>query len=211
MGDPSDLRFVPASIANIPIDWSRVPEASKKKLCQNWGYDWENEVERPLPTTVADLAKWFDETKFFGYFEPSVCTILMDISEFGFPDYARQVGPRFYMKYLQQIWFLLFTPGKRDCIVGYSDDITDDEDREDGESERRAAAKEVGLAQEFDVKLEQDVLGGRASFVSFTKKLGGWNASMMEANLQFAQYVEAMLALPSGHPAQKALFSNMFG
>lgn len=32
MGDPSDHRFVPPSIANTPIDWSRVPEATKKQL-----------------------------------------------------------------------------------------------------------------------------------------------------------------------------------
>jgi len=32
---------------------------------------------------VGELAKWFDESKFFGYFGPKLCTIIMDISEFG--------------------------------------------------------------------------------------------------------------------------------
>ena len=57
MGTPSYLCLVPASIANIPIDWTRVLESSKKKLLEGWAYDWENGVDRPLLTTVADLAK----------------------------------------------------------------------------------------------------------------------------------------------------------
>src|SRR6266704_81955 len=98
MGDFSYLRFVPASIANIPIDWTCVPEASKKKILE-WAYDWKYNVNRPLPTTVGDLAKYFDESKFFGYFEPDLCTLLMDISEFGLqaaPGQFRRAGPRLY-------------------------------------------------------------------------------------------------------------------
>ena len=41
--------------------------------------------------TVADLAKMFDKSKFFGYFEMNLCTLLMDISEFGFQATPDQV------------------------------------------------------------------------------------------------------------------------
>jgi len=84
MGDRSTLRLVPTSSASIPIDWSRVPEKMKKFLLERWGYDQENEVESPqLPATIGDLAKMFDESKFFGYMGPELCTLLLDISEFG--------------------------------------------------------------------------------------------------------------------------------
>ena len=141
----SYLRFVPASMANTPIDWSRVPEGSKKFLRK---YEWQ-----PLPTTVADLAKMLDETKFFGYFDSGLCTVIMDISEFGLqaaPDQVMRAGPRFYMKYLGEIWVLLFTPGKRDCIVGHSDDIRDEDEELEDE----------------DVRLEQDILRGMARLSS---------------------------------------------
>lgn len=82
MGDFSYLRYLPPSEANIPIDWSRIPEASKEFLL-SWAYDWKKRVTRPLPATIADLAKWFDKSKFFGYFESKLCTAIMDISEFG--------------------------------------------------------------------------------------------------------------------------------
>src|SRR5258705_850198 len=109
MGDPSYLRYVPPSVANIPINWSRVPEASKEHLLL-WAYDWEKQVNRPLPETIADLAKWFDKSKFFGYFRPELCIAIMDISEFGLKpaeleDLGIPVGPRFYMKYLKQVWY----------------------------------------------------------------------------------------------------------
>ena len=43
MGHFSFLRFVPASIANTPIHWTRVPEGSKKSL----GH-WKHIYESPL-------------------------------------------------------------------------------------------------------------------------------------------------------------------
>jgi hypothetical protein len=203
MGDPSDLRFMPASMANIPIDWSRIPEASKKKMLE-WAFDWDNEVTRPLPPTIADLAKMLDGKKFFGYFRPSVCTLIMDISEFGLqaaPVDVMGAGPRFYMKYTAQVWFLLFTPGKRECISGYSHDIPfkDEEDEQ--------AAEDAVLAQEFDVRLEREVSRG---LVGVTKDLGGWYASTLEDDLEVAQLTEAIMTLPRSHPAYKALYANMF-
>ncbi len=158
MGDFSYLLLVPTSVANIPIDWSRVPEASKEKLLQ-WAYDWDNlGVARPLPATIEDLAKMLDESKFFGYFEPDVCIMLMDISEFGLEEKSPlghiKAGPRFYMKYLEQVWFLLFTPGKRDCIIGHSRDIiTKDSDEDDSEEDYM----ENGDDTEDDTEDEADI------------------------------------------------------
>jgi hypothetical protein len=125
MGAPTSLRFVSASGSTTPINWARVPEASKKFLVDS--YDWKRDEDEPLPETVADLAELFDETKFFGYFEPNILTALMDISEFGLQAAAPtipsivQLGPRFYMFYHDELWFFLFESGTRDCISGYSD------------------------------------------------------------------------------------------
>jgi hypothetical protein len=186
------------------------------------------------------------------------------------------------MKYLEQVWFLLFTPGERDCVMGYSHDIVvpdeeDDEDMgdedigdakgnkdelkdlqdeadiheqgevkgkekedkgdeevkgvkqdkeemedeedeeeeeidedEDYEPEQRGAAEETALAQQFDVTLEQEVSRGMAVVVKISNKLGGWSASMLEDNLMFAQYAEAVMTLPTSHPAYRTLISNVF-
>jgi hypothetical protein len=63
-----DLLFIPALSTSTPIDWTRVPEASKKFLLNGWGYNWETKSDRPLPATVGDLANMFSNSKFFGYF-----------------------------------------------------------------------------------------------------------------------------------------------
>jgi hypothetical protein len=73
------------------------------------------------------------------------------------------VGPRFYMNYLDRVWFLLFAPGTRDCILGYSDNITrkigvDDDDDTYRKKAAEMAADETAMAQEFDVKLKREVL-----------------------------------------------------
>jgi hypothetical protein len=44
----------------------------------------------------------------------------MDINEFGLQPSPGPAGPRFYMKYLEQTWYLLFVPGTRDCIVDHN-------------------------------------------------------------------------------------------
>ena len=132
MGDFSYLRYVPPSVADIPIDWSRVPKETKEHMAL-WAYDWKKKATRPLPVTIKELADWFDQSKFFGYFDPKLCKVVMDISEFGLKGKGGfHVGPRFYMKYLEQVWYLLFTPGERDCVMGYSHDIivSDSEDDE---------------------------------------------------------------------------------
>jgi hypothetical protein len=218
MGDPSSLRFIPASGSTTPINWARVPEASKKALLDSYGYDWENDMTKPLPETVADLAKMFDETKFFGYFKPDILTALMDISEVGLEaatptgQSVVQVGPRFYMTYVDQVWFFLFAPGKRDCIVGYSDRIARETEQDyDDAVFAKMAADETAMAKEFDVKLEQEVSRGMARLVRHTEKLGGWKASTAQSNLEFSQYADAIMGLPGSHPMHRALVNNILG
>ena len=84
--------------------------------------------EGTLPPTIGDLAKLFDETKFFGYMDEELCTLLMDVSEFGLSG-ATGPPPRFYMKQLKQVQFVLFSPGNRGCISGGKDATWDDEAR----------------------------------------------------------------------------------
>jgi hypothetical protein len=220
MGDPSNILYVPASSATVPIDWTRVPEASKKALLEGYGYNWEG-VQMPLPATIGDLAKMFDEKKFFGYYRPELCTLLMDISEFGLqtaPGPGKQPGPRFYMTYIEEVWFLLFAPGTRDCISGYSEKVEwktydgDDPDEEgffDDDEMERVQAEKLAMAQKFDVKLEREVKRGADVMVDITHKLAGWDATMMQGDLQFSQYASAILTLPRSHPANQGLMQSV--
>jgi hypothetical protein len=147
----------------------------------------------------------------------------MDISEFGLQAAAgpgMQFGPRFYTKYLEQVWFILFMPGKRDCISGYSHDIierydhheeaknkdnddNDDEgeeknDNDDGEGEnddeyaRYEEEEKRIVAKTFDLMLTQEISKGAADFVDVTKKLCGWESTMLHDDLELARYFEAV-------------------
>jgi hypothetical protein len=212
MGDPSMLRYIPASAATIPINWARVPEATKKALLESYGRDWENGTTKPLPETIADLAKMFDESKFFGYFLYDILTVLMDISEFGIQAATptgptSQVGPRFYMTYVDEVWFFLFAPGKRDCIIGHGGRITRKTKDYD-----EWAAEETAIAKEFDVKLEWAVSRGMATpiLVNYNKKLGGWEASTAQSTLEYSQYTDAIMKLPTTHPAYRDLIRDLY-
>jgi hypothetical protein len=213
MGNPSYLRFIPASVLKTPINWTNVPEASKKALTQSYAYNWEKDVPKRLPKTIAGLAKLFNETKFVGYFTSDILIALMDISEFGLKatnptgQSLAQVGPRFYMTYVDQVWFILFQPGKRDCILGSSDHITSKTKPIDFDQQ---AADEVAIAKEFDPKLVQEVSRGMGRLVKLTGKLGGWKASMVQSELETSQYADAMMQLPSSHPAHRAFMDVMF-
>ncbi|KAF8344453.1 hypothetical protein F5887DRAFT_1062099 [Amanita rubescens] len=167
-----------------PINWARVPEASKKYLLDQYGYDWETEATKPLPETVADLAKMFDETKFFGYFVPELLTALMDISEFGL-EAATPTGRSIF-----QVGPLIELPKSQDY------------------DEEKMVANETAIAKEFDVKLERDVSRGMACLVGHTKTLGGWTASTAQSYLEFSQYANAIMELPQSHPMQRALVSG---
>ncbi|KAM6499156.1 hypothetical protein JOM56_004664 [Amanita muscaria] len=156
----------------------------------------------------------FDEAKFFGYLTSGILTVLMDISEFGLkptPLVHCQVGPRFYMKYLDQVWFFLFAPGTRECIMGNSDDIVRNaKDYDDGLWEKMAA-DETAMAQTYDVRLEREVSLGMDKLVKFTKKLGGWTATTVQSSLENTQYVEAIMTLPYSHPAHRGLIQDVLG
>ena len=206
MGNPSILRLIPAESASIPIDWSRVPEAMGKFLLDHYGYDWENEKHRPLPATIRDLVEMFDERKFLGYLDTDICTLLMDISEFGLAVQASGVPPRFYMEYHEHIWVVLFLPGKRDGIIAYSRNTVrrDDDDVSDGEKANRRMIAEELKAQEFDAKLVQQFSRGVADFVDITNSFCGWKALTFRKSLESAQFMTAMETLPISHPAYRA-------
>lgn len=216
MGDPSALRLVPASSASTPIDWTRIPEDSKKFLLQGWvRHDQETGIARPLPATIGDLAKVFDESKFFGYMRSKLCTLLMDISEFGLGVQESGPPPRFYMKYLEQVWFIIFLPGKRDGITGYSRDVirreNEDDDFDEDEEDQRLVEEETKLAQEFEVRLPRAFSTGAAEVVDITSKLCGWDATMLSQSLETAQYFEAIQTLPMRHPAYRDMVQSVFG
>ncbi len=204
MGDPSTLRLVPASSASTPIDWTRIPEASKKFLLLHY---WD--AEKPFPATIGDLAEMFDERKFFGYMRPGLCMLLMDISEFGLQ--ASGAPPRFYMKYLEQVWFIIFLPGKRDGISGYSHDvIRTDSGYDDDEEDQRLIDEETKLAQDFELRLPRAFSTGAVEVVDITNSLCGWDASTFQKDLETAQYFTAIQTLPFSHPAHRAMVQSVF-
>ena len=82
----------------------------------------------------------------------------MDISELGLKDQqASGVLPRFYMKYLQAVWFILFLPGKRNGISGYSPDIDADEVSDDEEvcDDEKVSDDEEEYCRRMDAKEQQ--------------------------------------------------------
>ena len=232
MGNPSELRFVPSSCATTPIDWSKVPEASKKFFLEQWGTYYDSHTEaytesdtepdnesdtgsdsdfegsmtpktRPLPATIDDLAKMFDDSKFFGYMSSEICTFLLDISEFGLAkpritkSFGLPVGPRFYMKYVYQVWFVLFTPGSRHAITGWSPKIPHAEDS----FEATGIARDKALAEDYDAKLCEEVRRLGTAGAAATKKVAGWKASTLKSSLELAQLTEKVMELPAGHGA----------
>jgi len=210
MGDPSFLRLVPASSAAVTIDWSKVPEASKKFLLQGWGTDWETGAKHPLPETIGELAKMLDDSKFLGYMEPERCTLVLDISEFGLakpdttpsPGQGFPVGPHFYMKYLEQVWFILFVPGKRDGILGFSPNIpySDDEDEQ--------FARDKKVAEDYEPKLCEEISRWGTLGAVSRKKVAGWDSMTMKSTLETTQMYDAISTLPSDHPAHRAMMDG---
>ncbi|KAF8814375.1 hypothetical protein BYT27DRAFT_7179530 [Phlegmacium glaucopus] len=206
MGDPSYLRFVPKSSAAVPIDWSKIPEESKKYFVKSWSRDWSTDKNRPLPQTIGGLAEFFDEAKFFGYMSPKLCQLLLDISEFGLK-YKRSdgpglsVGPRFYMRHCSEVWFVLFTPGDKGGVVGYSAKLPEpDFEAENWEAIEAETDRE--LAEKFDEKLVAEVSRASVAGALVLQRLAGWEAHTLKRTLETAQLTDAMMTLPLDHPAQ---------
>ena len=210
MGNPSELRFIPASSAATPIDWSKVPEASKKFFQEGWATDWRTGKKRPLPATIGKFAKMLDESKFFGYMDPEHSTLLLDISEFGLtrsnairePSSGFSVGPHFYMKYVDQIWFVLLVPGERDGIIGFSPKIPylDDQNKQ--------IARDKNMAEDYETNFLQEVSRWGTLGAVSRKKVAGWDSMTLKSNLQTAQMYDAIMTLPSDHPAHMALVDD---
>ncbi|KAF8903892.1 hypothetical protein CPB84DRAFT_1773637 [Gymnopilus junonius] len=151
MGDPSYFRLVPESCLN---DWSKIPEASKKFFKDGWRHSWLTGTEHPLSETFSEFVKLLNETKFFGYLEPKLCELLLDISEFGLAstsesqrvdNSATEVGLRFYMKYLEELWFVLLVPGKREGFVGNNPKLPDPDILDDDEKDSALSVDEPPL------------------------------------------------------------------
>ncbi|KAJ3500862.1 hypothetical protein NLJ89_g9602 [Agrocybe chaxingu] len=239
MGDPSYFRLVPASCATVPIDWTKVPEASKKFLLDDWGTDWSDpkmEKKRPLPATIEDFAKMVHSSKFFGYMHPKLCTLLLDISEFGLAAQAKipvnclQIpGPRFYMKYLSCVWFVMFLPGERDGITGCSPKVPEvsweeeedkeeekdkedkedkDEDEEDEEENKKQVARDKAVAEEFDPRLCEEIERWGTLRAQVNKRVADWEGFTLKSSLQDAQMSEAIMGLPRDHPAFRSMMTN---
>lgn len=173
--------------------------------------------------TIGELANAFNESKFFGYFHPELRTLLFDISEFGLsssdiPGQTRQplqLGPRFYMRYLEQIWFLIFIPGKRDGITGYSPTVREmnEEDFEEYEEyEKARVSEELEIAQTFDAQLKKRTPSAEASdcMLMLSAEIGGWQAMSFKQSLEQAQLASAMLSLPVDHPMSRAYMRGVF-
>jgi hypothetical protein len=196
---PSFLRFVPKSSAAVPIDWSKIPENSKKYYVEAWAPYSESDEdtaseERSFPQTIGDLAVRFHEAKFFGYLGSELCQLLIDISKFGLKYASEQlkepglsVGPRFYMKYSSEVWFVLFSEEKEGAIgcsgklpLAY---IDEDEDWEAAEAEN-----DREVAETFDKKLEDEVSRWGIIGVLASKRLAGWDAYTLGSSLEEAQF-----------------------
>jgi hypothetical protein len=204
------LRFVPKSSADVPIDWNKVPEKSKQYFRDFWvdtrritDEDAASE-ERSLPQTIGGLTEYFHKKKFFSYMKPELCQLLLDIGEFGLKceesqELGLQVGPRFYMKFGSEMWFLLFAPGDKEGVaLGFSAGKSPDPgDEVDFEEE---AEKDREVAEIFDKKLVDEVSRFGILGIIARERLAGWEAFTMKSQLEEAQLARAMFSLPPDHP-----------
>ena len=232
----SYLRFIPKSSEAVPIDWSKVPEKSKKYVLGCWSpgahrlcevVDEDTASEEVPPQTFGDLVKCFHETKFMSYFGVELVQLLMDISKFGLKpekseEHGYPVGPRFYMKCNSEVWFLLFAPGEEEGgVCGYSAELPDFKVRHGIEVDdwddavAAEAEKDREVAENFDKKLVDEVsrLGNIQvlSCVKVLKRLAGWEASTFTTDLEESQLACAILTLPRGHPVFVEYMRGMFG
>jgi hypothetical protein len=110
------------------------------------------------------------------------------------------------MKYLEQIWFILFVPGSRDGISGYSPDIPYSDDW----FEDTGIARDKALAEDYDAKLCKEVSRIGTLGVVAGKKVAGWKANTLESDMEFAQMAEAIMGLPTNHPARVQMIQGVF-
>ena len=220
--------FIPESSATVPIDWSKVPEKSKKYFLGYWaklneiieedsdgedddgedgvddedGANEDNASKEPsFPPTIGALAEGFEGGKFFNYFGSDLCQFLLDINEFSLKHEKLQpVGPRFYMSTGSEIWFLLFSPEGGVC--GSTTTPVSDEDWDDHWDEAKEKEREV--AKDFDKKLVDEVSRIGVVGVTASKTLAGWNALTMKRSLEVAHFsystMSSKMSLPEDHP-----------
>ncbi|KIK06041.1 hypothetical protein K443DRAFT_674605 [Laccaria amethystina LaAM-08-1] len=109
------------------------------------------------------------------------------------------------MKAVNQVCFILFVPGSRDGITGYSPKITytKDEDKDGG------IAHDKALAEDYDMKLSEEVRRIRTAGAVARKKVAGWQSSTLKSTLQDEQMYEVILKLPEDHPAYVAMMQGV--
>ena len=110
------------------------------------------------------------------------------------------------MKYLSQVWFVLFMPGQRDGIIGWSPDVPYDEDEE------LEIAHDKALAEEFDPKLAEEVRRWGTHGIAILNAVTRWESSTLKDSLERTQLSRALLwGLPIGHPVHQTLVKNIMG
>ena len=215
----SVLLFVPESSAAVPIDWGKVPEKSKEIFLRSYCVEYveitdeETTIEtikKPLPQTFGGLAEHFHGTKIFGYMKPELCQLLLDISEFGLKheksnEQGLPVGPRFYMKLGNELWFLLFSPGDKEGVAHGFTTVKfppPDVRFENLKAEYAAEAEKYReVAENFDKKLVDEVRRMSIIGVISKNRLAGWEAFTMERRLQEAQLENPIFTLHDDHPS----------
>ena len=160
MGEPSDFLYANEAAHTTVIDWDKIPEKSKTWFFEGYGYDLEAKKQKDIPKTVADLAVYVNESKFFRYIGPELGQLLVEIGTLGItaPSGKGWQRPRFYMKYLQNPWFLQFDPtcpSEGGGCIGYGPDLPDWVETEDLEFEV-VQANEHSVAEDHCGKFKKE-------------------------------------------------------
>ena len=129
------------------------------------------------------------------------------------------------MKYLEQVWFLLFTPEKKNSVVGYGQDNVrrdtkdmEGEENKDNKRDRENMEEDDDTDEDRDDEDYEPEEPGPKKLTSnssrrFRKEWHSlWvarSAPTVDDN-QSAQFAEAIITIPVEHPAHRGLVTNMF-
>jgi len=111
------------------------------------------------------------------------------------------------MKYVDQVWFVLFVPGKRDGILGFSPKIpyfiVDDVCDEEGQ-----IARDTKVAEDYEPKFCEEISRWGTLGAVSRKKVAGWDSFTVKSSLETAQMYDAVMTLPSDHPAHRVIMGS---
>ena len=206
------------------VDEDTASEDSSSEEPSSEGPSWEEHAsywqcqERALPWTFGGLVEFFHGAKFIGNFGSELVQLFVDIGYSGLePEksvgHGHPIGPRFYMKYESQLWFLLFAPGEKEGgFYGFSANLPDVRHGiEDWDAAEAAEAeKDREVAEIFDKKLVDDVsrLGGiqalfpvRVMEVKLKfERLAGWDAFTFKSCLMLSELADLTMILARDDP-----------